>query len=81
MDIIRELEKFILGELAFDKDQKAIVPDEDLLSMGVIDSLGIMRLVAFIEERFGIKVKDEDLVPENFQNINSINRYIVSKIK
>ncbi len=74
MEIIAELEKFILAEFAFNKDQRSIAPDEDLLSLGII------RLVAFIEEKFGIKVKDEDLVPENFQNIDSINNYIVSKI-
>ncbi|MFO0795721.1 MAG: acyl carrier protein [Candidatus Brocadiaceae bacterium] len=80
MEIIAELEKFILSELAFNKDQRSIVSDEDILSMGVVDSMGIIRLVAFIEEKFGITVKDEDIVPENFQNIDSINNYIVSKI-
>lgn len=80
MEIIAELEKFILSELAFNKDQRSIASDEDILSMGVVDSMGIIRLVAFIEEKFGITVKDEDIVPENFQNIDSINNYIVSKI-
>ncbi len=79
MNVTEELEKFILTELAFDRDIKSIASDEDLLMQGVIDSLGIMRLASFMEEKFGIKVTDEDLVPENFQNINSIKKYIASK--
>jgi acyl carrier protein len=79
MSVTEELEKFILTELAFDYDKKSIAPDEDLLTQGIIDSMGIMRLAAFIEEEFGIKISDEDLVPENFQNINSIKKYISLK--
>lgn len=79
LNVIEELEKFILTELAFDHDKKSIAPDEDLLIQGIIDSMGIMRLATFIEEKFGIKVTDEDLIPENFQNINSIKNYISLK--
>lgn len=79
MNVTEELEKFILTELAFDRDKKSIASDEDLLMQGVIDSLGIMRLASFMEEKFGIKVTDEDLIPENFQNIDSIKKYLASK--
>lgn len=50
--------------------------DQDLLSAGIIDSLGILRMVAFMEERFGIKVPDEDVVFENFQNIRAMAAYV-----
>jgi acyl carrier protein len=50
--------------------------DEDLLSAGILDSLAILQLVAFIEEDFGIKVPDEDVVFENFQSINALNQYL-----
>jgi len=50
--------------------------EQDLLNAGIIDSLGILRLVAFLEEQFGVKVPDEDVVFENFQSINAMARYV-----
>ena len=79
MNITNELEIFVLNELAVDRDMKSIAPDEDLLMQGIIDSLGIMRLSAFMEEKFGIQIADRDMVPENFQSINSLKGFIESK--
>jgi acyl carrier protein len=50
--------------------------DQDLLSAGIIDSLGILRIVAFMEENLGIGVKDEDVVFENFQSIRLMAQYV-----
>lgn len=50
--------------------------DDDLLSNGIIDSLGILQLVAFIEERFHIQVPDEDVVFENFQSVKVLSDYL-----
>ena len=50
--------------------------DEDLLSAGILDSLAILQLVAYIEDEFGIKVQDEDVVFENFQSLNTLANYL-----
>ncbi len=50
--------------------------EDDLLSNGIIDSLGILQLVAFIEERFHIQVPDEDVVFENFQSVKVLSDYL-----
>jgi acyl carrier protein len=50
--------------------------EDDLLGAGVIDSLGILRMVAFIEEQFGVRVPDEDVVFENFQSIGAMADYV-----
>lgn len=50
--------------------------NDDLLSAGIIDSLGILQLVAFIDEQFGIQVPDEDVVIENFQSVNALASYL-----
>lgn len=72
------LSDFIKQELL--KGRNVKLDDElDLLSAGVIDSLGILRMVAFMEERFGVKVPDEDVVFENFQNIKVMAEYIAQK--
>ncbi len=67
--------------------QNFIVSDPDrlethasLLEEGVIDSTGVLELVAFIEERFDIKIKDEELVPENLDSIAHIRDFIHAKL-
>jgi acyl carrier protein len=49
---------------------------DDLISAGIIDSLGILQLVAFISDSFGIEVPDEDVVYENFHSIEAISNYL-----
>jgi acyl carrier protein len=57
----------------------ALDAEQDLLGAGIIDSLGILRLVAFIEEQFGVKVPDEDVVFENFQSVSAMTSYITQR--
>ncbi|MHB8134445.1 MAG: acyl carrier protein [Anaerolineaceae bacterium] len=78
MDRINALTKFIETELA--KGRKTnIKPSDDLLSEGIIDSLGILQLVGFIEEEFNIVIADEDVVLENFQSITALNEFLNTK--
>ncbi|MEW6179823.1 MAG: acyl carrier protein [Chloroflexota bacterium] len=73
------IHKFILDELAKGR-KKNISEDEDLLGEGIIDSLGILQLVAFIEEKFNYTVPDEDVVIENFMSVNAISNYLDQKL-
>jgi acyl carrier protein len=58
----------------------AKVADEDsLLDSGIVDSLGILDLVAFLEKTFGIRVGDDELDPSNFDSISSVARFVASK--
>jgi len=52
---------------------------QDLLAAGIIDSLGILQLVTFIEEKFGIQVPDEDVTIENFHSLKSMTAYLASR--
>ena len=56
----------------------ANVDSTSLLETGVLDSLSLLRLVVFIQERFGIVVDDVDLVPENFDTVDAICAYLRS---
>ena len=53
--------------------------DDDLIDSGVVDSLGIFQLVAFLEERFGIKIGDEEITPENFGTVAAIDRLVAPR--
>jgi acyl carrier protein len=56
------------------------VTDEDsLLDSGIIDSLGILDLVAFLEKTYGIRIGDEELNPGNFDSIASVARFVAAK--
>ena len=70
--------QFIRSELTFDQEDANVAVDDPLLN-GPLDSLGVLRLVAFIEEKFHVRVEDEELVPENFQTVRQIAEYIHRK--
>jgi acyl carrier protein len=50
--------------------------DESFLGSGLLDSLGIVQLVSFVESRFGVSVPDVDLVPENFDSVSKLAAYV-----
>jgi acyl carrier protein len=52
--------------------------NENLLVSGIIDSLGVLQLISFIEERFNIEVPDEDVTIDNFQSVQSISDYLAN---
>lgn len=54
--------------------------DTPLLESGLLDSLGILDVVAFVEGRFGIRLSDDDLVPENFQSIEKLAAFLKCKM-
>ncbi|MBF0306152.1 MAG: acyl carrier protein [Alphaproteobacteria bacterium] len=62
---------YITANFLFGNDS-GISDEKSLLEAGVLDSTGVMELVAFLEERFAITIRDEDLVPENLDSIRQI---------
>jgi acyl carrier protein len=54
--------------------------DEDLLGSGIVDSLGMMKLVIFLENEFDIKIGPEDMTVENFMTIRNIAKYISKQL-
>ena len=55
--------------------------DDSFLQKGVIDSTGMLELVAFIEERFAIKLDDAELVPQNLDSLDNLCRFLETKQK
>jgi acyl carrier protein len=67
---------YITRELIHDRALMPLADDTSLLETGILDSLSLLRLVVYLEERFGIAVGDTDLLPENFSSVNAICAYI-----
>jgi acyl carrier protein len=59
---------------------KPLDDDEQLVESGIIDSLGVMSLLSFLEERFSIQIPSEDLVPENFATVATITTLVEHQI-
>jgi len=77
--IERELRSFLVDELFYDAERGAIPGDLPLQEAGVIDSMGMLRLVTFIEETFGIEVLDGEVVPEHFRSLDDIISFVERK--
>ena len=58
---------------------KTFGDDDSFLEGAMIDSTGVLELVLFVEETFGVRVEDEELIPENFDSINRIVSFVRSK--
>lgn len=62
-------------------DDDELNRDDSLLGLGIIDSTGVLELVAFIEKSFGLKVDDRELVPENLDSIENIVSFVSKKLQ
>lgn len=69
-----------VAETAERKGVELTSDDESLTANGVIDSLAIFRLVSFLEETFGLRVADEEIVNDNFKSVNDIDRFVAGKL-
>ena len=70
------INEYISRELVQDPALLPLADDIPLLESGILDSLTLLRLVVFLEERFGITMGDADLLPENFASVNTICAYL-----
>lgn len=72
-DTIRD---FITGEILHGTLTTPLTDQYPLIETGIIDSLGVMTLLAFLEDKFSIQIPGEDLMPENFSSISTITALI-----
>jgi acyl carrier protein len=74
-----QIRQFVM-ENAQAKGIQQVSDDESLMAAGIIDSLGIFRLVSFLEDSFGLRIGDDEIVHENFQSINHIESFVANKL-
>jgi acyl carrier protein len=79
MDHESEIRAFIAERFLFGADLK-LESDESFLESGVIDSMGVLELIAFLEDRYKIRVNDDELVPENLDSIKGICGFLDKKL-
>ncbi|MFK7732336.1 MAG: acyl carrier protein [Pseudomonadales bacterium] len=74
-----QIKQFILSDLIKDGSAADLSNDENLIDSGVVDSLGIMKLVAFLEKSFKVAVSDDEILLDNFETIDAISGFLSSK--
>lgn len=74
-----DLRNFITENFLFGDDSRTIAGSDSLIQNDLMDSTGILELVAFLEDHFGISVADEDIMPENLDSIDRITAYVTRR--
>ena len=74
MNVEASVREFLTTQLH--KNGRELGAEESLLESGTIDSMGVLQLVAFLEQTYSVKVEDDDLVPENFDTIAAITAFV-----
>jgi len=79
MDIKQQIRVFITSNF-YVADPSTLADDASLLDQGIIDSTGVLEIIMFLEDTFGFKVADSEMVPENLDSIVSIAAYVTRKV-
>jgi acyl carrier protein len=77
-ELTEQIRSFVTSNF-YVADPAALENDASLLDLGVIDSTGVLEVVSYLEETFGIAVEDSELLPENLDSIERIARFIARK--
>lgn len=78
--IAQDVRQFIVANFLFGQDGEGLAEDQSLLESGIIDSTGVLELVGFLEQRFGISVSDRELLPENLDSVGNAARFVSRKL-
>ena len=79
MDVEDLIKQFIMREMLNEEGNIPLENTTLLLDSGVVDSLGIMKLLAFLEETFSIRLGEDELIPENFESVDSISLLVTKR--
>jgi acyl carrier protein len=78
-DVVREIRRFVVQNFLFGQDGQ-LGENDSFLETGVIDSTGVLELVAFLEEKFGIAVEHDELVPANLDSLARVTAFVERKL-
>ena len=78
-EIEKPIKDFIASRLLYSRDGFNYPDDASLLKEGIIDSLGVVELVEFLQSQFGIKVEQSEVRPDNFDSVANMSAYVRRK--
>lgn len=74
------IKRFILENFLFTADDSAIDDNASLIHSGVVDSMGILELIEYLEGTFQVRIRAEEMVPANFDSVDTINAFLATKM-
>lgn len=74
------IKKFVLENFLFSDDESAIADEDSLIRGGIIDSTGIHELIFFLEDEFKVAIVPDEMIPANFDSINSVDQFVTHKL-
>jgi acyl carrier protein len=79
MNVAEKVRGYILENYLFTDDESALGNDDSFLDGGILDSTGMLEVIYFLEDEFGVKVEDTEMIPENLDSVNRIAAYVGRK--
>jgi acyl carrier protein len=79
MQLREQIRGFIIENFLFGDTEPLTDDAVSLLDNGIVDSVGVLEMVAWLEENHGLKVEDQELVPENFDSVERLTRFVERK--
>lgn len=79
-DIAQKIRTFVIDDLLFGQEGDGFSNEDSFLENSMIDSMGILALVEFVTEAFAISIDDTDIVPENWDSVSRIARFVQAKL-
>lgn len=79
-NVAAELRKFVVENYLFGQTNVEFKDEDSFLQKGIIDSTGVLELIAFLEEKYQIKIEDEEVVPANLDSVENVTRFIGRKL-
>ncbi len=74
-----EIRRFVQDELLMGDGSAMLEDEESFIDSGTIDSTGVLEVVMFLEETFGLKIQDRELVPENLDSVDRLVQFVMRK--
>jgi acyl carrier protein len=79
MELEKKIKGYILENYLFTDDETQLASEDSLLERGIIDSTGILEVIMFLEDEFGVTVDDDEMVPENLDSVANLVAFVQRK--
>ena len=80
-EVTTDIRGYIVERFLFGQGADGLSNDASFLEQGIVDSTGVLEIVMFLEQRFGIKVNDDELIPDNLDSVNKVANFVTRKLK
>jgi len=79
-NIKQEIREYIVDSFLFGDNETSFSDDDSFMENSILDSTGILDVILFIEEKYNIKVEEDETLPENLDSLNNLEKFIVHKL-